>query len=98
MSKEYSFIIEFDEMTDELMNKLSDFVNTNGIKFHVLKSNYEMEQSEKRIEKSRQKNQQLKDNWNELKSWLEENWELSQDIWFVKILNKMQELEKGKSE
>ena len=36
-------------------------------------------------------------NWNELKKWLEENWKQSQDIWFVKIINKMQELE-GKSE
>lgn len=39
-----------------------------------------------------------KNNWNELKKWLEENWQQSQDIWFVKILNKIQELEKGKSE
>lgn len=34
-----------------------------------------------------------KDNWNKLKEWLESNWEESQDIWFVKIINKMQELE-----
>lgn len=32
-------------------------------------------------------------NWNKLKEWLEKNWEESQDIWFVKIINKMQELE-----
>ena len=38
---------------------------------------------------------QLKDNWNKLKEWLESNWEESQDIWFVKIINKMQQLEKG---
>lgn len=44
-----------------------------------------------------EENQQLKDNWNELKTWLEENWKQSQDIWFVKIINKMQELE-GKSD
>lgn len=36
-----------------------------------------------------------KDNWNRLKEWLESNWEESQDIWFVKIINKMQELEQG---
>lgn len=33
-------------------------------------------------------------NWNELKEWLEDNWKQSQDIWFVKIINKMQEIER----
>lgn len=42
-----------------------------------------------------QENQQLKNNWNELKEWLEKYWQQSQDIWFVKIINKMQELERG---
>lgn len=41
--------------------------------------------------------QELKDNWNKLREWLESNWEESQDIWFVKIINKMQELENGDS-
>lgn len=41
---------------------------------------------------------QLQNNWNELKKWLEDNWQESQDIWFVKIINKMQELEQGKDE
>nr|DAZ41260.1 MAG TPA: hypothetical protein [Caudoviricetes sp.] len=36
-----------------------------------------------------------KDNWNKLREWLETNWKETQDIWFVKILNKMQELERG---
>lgn len=36
-----------------------------------------------------------KDNWNKLREWLESNWKESQDIWFVKIINKMQELEQG---
>lgn len=36
-----------------------------------------------------------KDNWNNLKEFLEIYWKESQDIWFVKILNKMQELEQG---
>lgn len=40
---------------------------------------------------------QLKDNWNKLREWLESNWEESQDIWFVKIINKMKELERGVS-
>lgn len=44
-----------------------------------------------------EKNKKLKDNWNKLKELLEENWKQSQDIWFVKIINKMQELESGDS-
>ena len=46
------------------------------------------------IKKLQQENKQLKDNWDELKEWLEKKWEVSQDIWFVKIINKMKELEK----
>lgn len=44
MNKEekYSFIIEFDEMTDKQINNLTDYFNNNEIKFHVLKSNYEL--------------------------------------------------------
>ena len=45
---------------------------------------------DKSYEQLQQENKQLKDNWNKLKEWIE-----SQDIWFVKIINKMQELEKG---
>lgn len=40
------------------------------------------------------KNERLENNWNKLKNWLEENWEYSQDIWYVNILNKMRELER----
>ena len=40
--KKYSFIIEFDEMTDKQINNLTDYFNNNEIKFHVLKSNYEL--------------------------------------------------------
>ena len=43
----------------------------------------------------KEENKQFKDNWDKLKEWLESNWEESQDIWFVKIINKMQELEQG---
>ena len=39
----------------------------------------------------KEENKQFKDNWDKLKEWLENNWEESQDIWFVKIINKMQE-------
>ena len=38
------------------------------------------------------KNERLQNNWNELKQWLENHWQESQDIWFVKIIGKMQEL------
>lgn len=41
-----------------------------------------------------QENAELKNNWKELKNWLEENWKQTQDIWFVKIINKMRELER----
>ena len=47
------------------------------------------------IEIVQQENKQLKANWDKLKEWLESNWEESQDIWFVKIINKMQEIEQG---
>ena len=46
-------------------------------------------------EQLQQENKQFKDNWDKLKEWLESNWIESQDIWFVKIINKMQELEQG---
>ncbi len=48
-------------------------------------------------DKAFEENKQLKDNWNKLKKWLEKSWEESQDIWFVKIINKMQELQGGDS-
>lgn len=37
-------------------------------------------------------NQQLKHILDELEKWLEENWQQNQDIWFVKIINKIKEL------
>jgi regulator of replication initiation timing len=41
---------------------------------------------------TQQENQQLKDNWNKLKEWLEEE---TIQHWSTTILDKMQELEKG---
>lgn len=54
MSEEekYSFIIEFDEMTDKQTNKLTDYFNNNEIKFHVLKSNYELKKQKEVIDKA----------------------------------------------
>lgn len=54
MNKEekYSFIIEFDEMTDKQMNNLTDCFNNNEIKFHVLKSNYELKKQKEVIDET----------------------------------------------
>lgn len=54
MNKEekYSFIIEFDEMTDKQINNLTDYFNNNKIKFHVLKSNYELKKQKEVIDKA----------------------------------------------
>lgn len=94
MSKEYSFIIEFDEMTDEQMIKLNDFVNTNEIKFHVLKSNYEMEQSEKQIEKLKKENVELKNQQKKFVKYLED--ELKECNFHSKYIEKKVQEFKGK--
>ena len=64
----------------------------------ILKERIEyLERSNNRREdtilEQRQEISDLEDNWDKLKEWLESNWEESQDIWFVKIINKMKELE-----
>lgn len=53
-------------------------------------------------DKLREENQQLKDNWNELKEWLNEDVQRSADLHFQvlrksDILQKMEELNKGDS-
>ena len=55
MNKEekYSFIIEFDEMTDKQINNLTDYFNNNEIKFHVLKSNYELKEQNDKLNQNR---------------------------------------------
>lgn len=50
------------------------------------------------IENLQQENKQLKDNWNELKKWLEENESFDDycnETTFTSVLDKMQELEQG---
>lgn len=37
------------------------------------------------------------DKLRELRNWLEFRWEQSQDVWFVKIINKLNELEGGRN-
>lgn len=49
------------------------------------------------IELSR-KYDKLQNKWNGFKNWLEEQWKQSQDIWFVKVIGKIQEMEQGKDD
>lgn len=44
------------------------------------------------IAEVQQENKQLKSILTELEEWLENNWKSTQDIWYVKIINKIQEL------
>ena len=46
----------------------------------------------------REEYKKLEHNWNELKEFLETNWKETQDIWFVKIINKMRDIERGVSD
>lgn len=47
------------------------------------------------IKKKDKQIQELTNNWNELEEWLESNWKDTQDIWYVKIINKMKEIKDG---
>lgn len=42
MTKETSFILEFDELNDEQLKDLTNYLENNNIKHHVLKSNYQL--------------------------------------------------------
>lgn len=63
MDKEekYSFIIEFDEITDKQINNLTNYFNNNEIRFHVLKSNYELKKQKEVIDKLELENKVLKE-------------------------------------
>ena len=80
---------QFKELFNEMVNwKEEAYDVTHKIKYN--------ERSRRRMQKSlMEKINLLEDNWDKLREWLESNWEESQDIWFVKIINKMQELEQG---
>lgn len=74
------------------------------IEMTISKSNKEYRSLKEQFEELRndyielaRSEEQLQNNWNDLEIWLEEYWEQSQDVWFVKIINKMHELE-GKNE
>ena len=78
----------------EIKQAIDDLLNEN----HLLKERIKyLERSNDRREDTiielRQENNDLEDNWNKLKEFLENNWKETQDIWFVKIINKMKEVE-----
>ena len=56
-------------------------------------SQEEFEDVKKAIKEQLAENELLKNNWSELKEWLEQNWKETQGIWYVKIINKMNEME-----
>ena len=51
--------------------------------------------TEEYVNKLNQQIDQLTNNWNELEEWLESNWKDTQDIWYVKIINKMNKIKDG---
>lgn len=55
MEKEtkYSFIAEFNEITNEQINNLINYFDNNGIKHHVLISDYELKKQKEIINKTK---------------------------------------------
>ena len=41
-------------------------------------------------------NKKINDNWNRLLNFLEDQWTETQDIWYVKIIEKMKDLQRGR--
>lgn len=41
-------------------------------------------------------NKKVTDNWNKLFNFLEEQWTETQDIWYVKIIEKMKDIQRGR--
>ena len=64
---------------------------------HNITSN-ELKEKNIKITKLQQELQRKDNNWNELKEFLEKNYKETQDIWYVKIINKMKELENDGSD
>lgn len=59
------------------------------------KLQHEKQQLRIQISAREEEYKKLEDNWNKLKTFLEDNWKETQDIWFVKIINEMEDLERG---
>lgn len=41
-------------------------------------------------------NKKINDNWNRLFNFLEDQWTETQDIWYVKIIEKMKDMQRGR--
>lgn len=41
-------------------------------------------------------NKKINDNWNRLFNFLEDQWIETQDIWYVKIIEKMKDMQRGR--
>ena len=84
---EYSFIVEFDEMSENKISKLWEYLSEKNIKFHVLKD-----------EDLKNENQELKNQQKEFIEWLEnESKELIRDAGYhqricLEILDKYKEI------
>ncbi len=89
--------MQFPNTLDEFIEQYSfvdkERIYTNGSE---LIPTFRIKQWEEHQERNNYKElyEKEKGNWNELKEWLEDNWKQSQDVWFVKIINKMQEIER----
>ena len=92
---EEEFITKFYSCDDEEQFLKDVYHNLNCLQQENQQLKEEYNKIQKAYESTFSDYQELKDNWNKLREWLESNWEESQDIWFVKIINKMQELERG---
>ena len=91
--KECSFIIEFDEISENQVNKLWEFLENKNIKFHVLKD-----------EDFKKENHELKNQQKEFIEWLEnESKEVIRDAGYhqricLEILDKYKEIIGDKKE
>ena len=59
--------------------------------------NYEILSLEtaKKLETLEKENKRLNNIIEELEKWLEDNWQQTNDIWYVKIINKLKELKEN---
>ena len=89
---------------DEIMNQLKEILNKYPDKQREIllyifgRDNLIKMINEPTYEELQQENKQLKDNWNELKKWLEENESFDDycnETTFTSVLEKMLELEQG---
>ncbi len=80
--------------------KLKEHTRNQKRMYRIHKQDDKIHDLELMISKLQQENKQLKNNWNKLKEYIKN--EIPEDVfidteWFVSILDKMQELERGDS-